>query len=320
MTDLFESLDDPRARLVLGTLNFGTAQDRDMSFALLDTFVDLGGRVVDSAHVYGNWDPSVPSGASERMIGSWLRSRGAVDSVSVTTKIGHPSLDTPGVARLDAMSLRTDVREAQEHLGLETIPLVYLHRDDEDTPVAEIMAPLEDLVAEGVIGAYGASNWTVPRLRESRDTASAEGWSGFAANQPAWGLARTRPGAMARGMVAMDEEMYAFHSETRMTVSPYSSQSKGYFARWTRRAADETIQIFDDARNRTIAQRLDEMASTLGVPATELSVAVLLRSPFPTFPVIGVRNADQLRSSFRAVSVELSADTVAAVIGDDHAY
>jgi aryl-alcohol dehydrogenase-like predicted oxidoreductase len=316
----FPLVNDPRAQLVLGTLNFGTRQDRDTSFALLDAFVDEGGRIIDSAHVYGNWEPTAPPSASERMIGAWIASRGVLDSIYATTKIGHPALDDPGSARLDATSLRTDVEEARENLGLEIIPLVYLHRDSESIPVEDLLASLESFVSDGLIGAYGASNWTASRLRHSREVATSRGWSGFIVNQPGWGLARRRSDTLPGGMVAMDEAMYAFHEESATPASPYSSQSQGYFSRWTRGSEDATVRLFDGERNRAIAQRLDVLALAYGVPATELSVAVLLASPFPTLPVIGSTSVDQLRSSFRAATVELTPDDLKTALGEHPAY
>jgi aryl-alcohol dehydrogenase-like predicted oxidoreductase len=321
MSDLFRHAGDLRARLVLGTLHFGTSQDRDTSFALLDAFAAEGGRLVDTAHVYGDWDRTVPPGASERMIGAWLASRGARGDIRIATKIGHPALDDPATSRLDPESLRTDVEQARENLGLETIPLVYLHRDNERVPIEDLLGPLESFLAEGLIGAYGASNWTARRLRESRQVAQARGWAGFAANQPGWGLARPNPEASTDGgMVGMDDALYRFHEESGMPVSPYSSQSKGYFSRWARGADDPVVRLFDGERNRSIAQRLDELARIHGVPSTELSVAVLLASPFPTFPVIGTGSVQQLRSSFRATTVRLSPDELDAVLGEHPAY
>lgn len=319
MSSVFLHGQGSRARLVLGTLSFGTSQDRDVSFALLDAFVSEGGRIVDTAHVYGNWDPTVLPSASERMIGAWISSR-AVSDIHVTTKIGHPALDDPQTPRLDPVSLRTDVEEARENLGLETIPLVYLHRDCGSIPVDDLLAPLEELVADGLIGGYGASNWTASRLRESCTVAGHRGWAGFAVNQPGWGLARSTPEASSGGMVSMDEAMYSFHERSGLPVSPYSSQSKGYFSRWRNRPADPVVKQFGGERNRSIARRLDDLAPAFGIPATELSVAVLLASPFPTFPVIGTSSVNQLRSSFRAAAVRLSPDELAAVLGEYPAY
>ncbi|NTW41978.1 MAG: aldo/keto reductase [Cellulomonadaceae bacterium] len=241
------------------------------------------------------------------------------DSIQVTTKIGHPALGDPGTSRLDPVSLRTDVEEARDVLGLETIPLVYLHRDCESIPVDDLVAPLEELVAEGLIGGYGASNWTASRLQESRTVAGNRGWAGFAVNQPGWGLARRAPEASSGGMVSMEEAMYAFHERSGLPVSPYSSQSRGYFSRWRNRSQDALVKEFDGERNRSIARRLDELAPTVGIPATELSVAVLLASPFPTFPVIGTGSVHQLRSSFRA-GVRLSPVEVMGVLGEHPAY
>ncbi|WP_181028666.1 aldo/keto reductase [Pseudoclavibacter sp. RFBA6] len=313
MSDIAALASQPRSRLALGTLGFGTTQNRDASFALLDAFIEEGGRLIDSAHVYGNWDRSVPPSASERMVGAWMSSRGVSGDVSATTKIGHPSLDDPGATRLDPELLRLDIEEARDNFGLETIPLVYLHRDSTAIPVEELLAPLEAFTREGLIAAYGASNWTTPRLKESREIAADRGWAGFTVNQPCWGLARRLERALPGGMVAMDEAMHRFHEQSALPVSPYSSQSRGYFSRWRRGGADTAVRDFDDEHNRAIALHLDELAPSYGLPATELSVAVLLASSFPVMPVIGTGTVDQLRSSFRATSVQVSTVDLEAV-------
>ena len=51
--------------LALGTMTFGSEADEDASHAQLDTFVEAGGNLVDTADVYSD-------GASEEIIGRWL--------------------------------------------------------------------------------------------------------------------------------------------------------------------------------------------------------------------------------------------------------
>ena len=60
-------IDKPISRLVQGTMMINT-RELDKSFALLDAVYELGGRIFDTAHVYGNGD-------SERALGRWLADR-----------------------------------------------------------------------------------------------------------------------------------------------------------------------------------------------------------------------------------------------------
>src|SRR5438552_16935083 len=54
--------------LALGTMTFGVETGEEDAHAQLDRFLKVGGTLVDTADVYGG-------GASEEIIGRWLRSR-----------------------------------------------------------------------------------------------------------------------------------------------------------------------------------------------------------------------------------------------------
>src|SRR6476469_704538 len=88
----------------LHRLGFGSVTladlDRRAAFRLLDEWIGLGGRVLDTAAVYGR-------GRSEEVIGSWLtKSRRRRDLV-ILTKGGHPGGDWE--RRLDPVAINTDI-------------------------------------------------------------------------------------------------------------------------------------------------------------------------------------------------------------------
>ncbi len=190
--------------------------------------MEAGGNFVDTAHVYADWLPDVERSCSEKTIGRWLRAR-RPDGLVVATKGGHPRLDAPGRSRLDEASLRQDVSESLSFLGLERLDLFYLHRDDPQRPVGEILGVLETLRREGLIAHYGASNWSTARLAAARDAASRRGWAGFVANQPEWSLARRNPGAVADDLLAMDAEMLGLSPGHRPRRHPLLRPSQGLF-------------------------------------------------------------------------------------------
>ena len=79
------------SRLALGTMNFGDATDQATSFEVMDTAIDLGINLFDSADVYGG--PQSPDmdkgyGISEEIVGNWLTRSGRRDEV-VLAKIGR---------------------------------------------------------------------------------------------------------------------------------------------------------------------------------------------------------------------------------------
>ena len=59
------------SRIGLGTVGAGIDWDGAEADKIFDTYLDLGGNVIDSAHVYSDWIPP-ETARSERVIGDWL--------------------------------------------------------------------------------------------------------------------------------------------------------------------------------------------------------------------------------------------------------
>ena len=150
--------------LSLGAGDLGTKLQGDAADRLLDAYAEAGGDLLDTAHVYACWVPG-GEGASERALGTWLRKTGA--ETKVATKGGHPPMegyDHPADF-LSPDAIARDVAESLERLQRSHIDLYYLHRDDGQTPVAEIVDALN---AQPALRLLGASNWSTARVAEGR--------------------------------------------------------------------------------------------------------------------------------------------------------
>jgi aryl-alcohol dehydrogenase-like predicted oxidoreductase len=300
------------SRLCLGGNRFGAQLDREASFEVLDIFHEAGGNFVDTAHVYADWLPDIERSSSEKTIGRWLAARGLRGKVVVATKGGHPELGDPASRRLDRASLREDATRSRDNLGTEDIPIFYVHRDDPGRPVDEILGALEELRGEGVIRHYAASNWTLPRLVEARRVAQRTGWQGFVANQPEWSLARRNPGSAAADLVAMDDEMFAWHRETGAALIPYSAQARGYFNKAAGGKVDPaTAEAYDNAPNRELSARLSKIGADMGASPTQVMLAMMFAAPFVVVPVVGCQTREQIMSCFGSLELDVANVTTA---------
>ncbi len=288
------------SRLCLGGNRLGGDLGQNASFALLDAFVELGGNFLDTAHVYADWIPGNEKSSSEKTLGRWLRSR-RPQGIVIATKGGHPGED--GARRLDPASLRRDAEEARGNLGVDTLDLFYVHRDDPARAAADILGALEQLRSDGLIRHYGASNWSAVRLEEAKQAAAAQGWQGFAANQCDWSLARRNAGSIPSDLHVMDGEMAAFHMRTGLAAIPYSAQAKGYFEKAQDTLGETLAHLYESPRNRALAGDLMAMAGHLGATPTQIMLGVLMRAPFPVVPVIGCRTPVQVAESFASLRV-----------------
>jgi aryl-alcohol dehydrogenase-like predicted oxidoreductase len=293
------------SRICLGGNRLGGELDEAGSFALLDAYVGMGGNFIDSAHIYADWIPGNVTSSSEKMLGRWMRAR-SPEGLVIATKGGHPGLAADAAPRLDAGSLRKDATEALDNMGLSTIDLFNVHRDDPSRPAAEIVGALEEMRREGVIRHYACSNWSTARMEEAKAAAMASGAEGFVANQPEWSLAARNPESLAADAQVMDAGMLAFHKRTGLAVIPYSAQAKGYFDKAGGALPPALAAAYDNPANRSLADRLRAVAARHGVRPTEVMLAILLRSPVVVVPIVGPRDIAQLKSSVACLDIALT--------------
>jgi D-threo-aldose 1-dehydrogenase len=117
---------------------------------------------IDTSNAYGQ-------GASETCIGSVLRRHGGLpDGIVLATKV-----DADPVTRdFSGERVRRSVEESLTRLGLDSVPLMYLHDPEFFLTVPQALAddgPVAALVAlrdEGVLGHIGVAAGDVPMMRE----------------------------------------------------------------------------------------------------------------------------------------------------------
>lgn len=139
------------SQLCYGTNMLGWNLDQDRSNAILNKFAALGGNFVDSARSYGDWMPDAPKGASERAIGAWLKTQKREDVV-VATKGGFFDMRVGDYRnRVNPTDIASDLNESLDHLGVDAIDLYWLHMDNPETPVAELIDFLNEQKAAALI-------------------------------------------------------------------------------------------------------------------------------------------------------------------------
>ncbi|MEP7294163.1 MAG: aldo/keto reductase, partial [Chloroflexota bacterium] len=217
--------------ICLGTSGFGASIPEPQAFELLDAFVAQGGNFIDTALIYSDWLP-VPKSITEKTLGTWLRQRGSRAQLVIATKGAHPELATMHIPRLSPAEIISDLNKSLANLQIDTIDLYWLHRDDPQIPVSEIIDSLHQQVEAGKIRCFGCSNWQVDRIAEAQEYAARRGFQGFVANQPMWSLAEPNLDALPdKTLVALDSEGNAFHRRTKLAAVPYTSQAHGFFTK-----------------------------------------------------------------------------------------
>jgi aryl-alcohol dehydrogenase-like predicted oxidoreductase len=309
------------SRICLGSVPFGSTATKDVSFAIMDAYFELGGNFIDTAHIYAAWVEG-GVGASERTVGEWIRSRGVREKIVLGTKGGHPPIDAAvKVGRLSREDLNQDLSESLDRLGLERVDLYWLHFDEPTRPVGEIIESLATLAEDGRIRAYGASNWATERIEAANVYAREHSPPPFVASQPWFSLGAVANGPSATGPTSeADDPLRAWHVRTGLPMIPYSSQANGYFGAenvaWAKQGfAGEAPRAarFDSPANRRRLLGAMSLAETKGVTANQIAVAYLLSQPFPVYPIIGTTNAEHLRDAMGARNLRLTEEERASL-------
>jgi pyridoxine 4-dehydrogenase len=151
-------------RLGFGAMHLPTepASDREASLAVARRAAELGGTLIDTAHLYGG-------GANEELLAEALHPYPA--GLLITTKVGVARTGPAGEWRLDGRPaiLRDQVEQALRRLRVERIELLQLHRIDPETPLADQLGTLRELQDEGKVGRLGLSEVTAAELEQARE-------------------------------------------------------------------------------------------------------------------------------------------------------
>jgi aryl-alcohol dehydrogenase-like predicted oxidoreductase len=150
-------------RIVFGCGNFGgigsspelrgAGDSEEQALHLLDHARRVGLRRFDTANTYGG-------GASERILGKWLRSQGAsfLRDAQIATKVGNPHGCPPGETPLSRAQIAHHLDESLRRLGIERIDLYYIHEFDRVTPLEETLDAMTRAAEAGKIDRFGVSN------------------------------------------------------------------------------------------------------------------------------------------------------------------
>jgi aryl-alcohol dehydrogenase-like predicted oxidoreductase len=162
----------------LGCNNFGRRIDLEATRAVVEAALGEGITFFDTADIYG-------VGQSEEYLGEVLA--GWRDQVVLATKFGMDMGDGRG-PRGSRDYVMHAVEGSLRRLRTDVIDFYWYHEPDGETPIAETLGALHELVRAGTVRAIGGSNFSARQIEEADRVAREEGLTRFEAIQNQYSL------------------------------------------------------------------------------------------------------------------------------------
>jgi aryl-alcohol dehydrogenase-like predicted oxidoreductase len=291
------------APLAFGGNVFGWTVDEPTAFLILDTFVEHGFDLVDTADVYSKWAPGNSGGESETVIGNWLaQGGGRRDKIVLATKVG---MEMPGGRKgLKRGYIAQAVEDSLRRLKTDRIDLYQAHAEDPDTPIDETLEAFSRLVRDGKVRAIGASNFSAESLDKAEQAAKSGGWPRFETLQPEYNLYSREK---------FEKELMPACQRLGIGVIPYFGLARGFLSGKYRTEADtaqsprgKAIQRdYMNERGMKILAALDQVAKDRQVKCSQVALAWLMSRPTITAPICSATTIAQLRELMSAAELSL---------------
>lgn len=308
------------SNLSLGAMLFGTSTEEATSLRLLDGFVAAGGNFIDTSNNYAFWPPNGFSGASEELLGRWLKARGRRDDLVIATKTGalptRPGVGLEDIQGLGKDTIIRDIDDSLRRLGTDYVDLYYAHIDDRTTPLEETLAGFDAVVRAGKVRAIACSNHAVWRIERARQLSRQLGFPEYVGVQQHFSYFRPRPDSDLKrnatmglrggwgtegGLRGQHLDYIRFNPEFR--VIAYSPLLRGAYHNPEK--MQEQVRTEDNARRRVV---LDEVADELGATAGQVVLAWMLASTPAIIPLMAVSTEAQLAENLGAAAIKLTTE------------
>jgi 1-deoxyxylulose-5-phosphate synthase len=298
------------SRICLGCMSYGSPESKTQPWALderasrpfIQQALEGGINFFDTANVYS-------LGASEEVVGRALKDFAKRDDIVLATKVWGRMRPGPNGAGLSRKAIMMEMDASLRRLGTDYVDLYQIHRWDDSTPIEETMEALHELVKAGKTRYIGASTMFAWQFGKAQAVAERNHWTRFVSMQNFLNLLYREE----------EREMLPLCKAEGVGVIPWSPLARGRLARpWdstTNRSEKDVFgkKIYSSVTesDRTIVQKVTEIAKRRGVTMAQVALAWVLQKSEVTAPIIGATKLEHLRDAIAALELKLAPEEVA---------
>jgi len=291
--------------ICLGTMMFGDVTDAREAQRIVDAAFDAGVNFIDTADVYRK-------GASEEIVGGAIKANRR--RWILATKVGNAMTAAPHDGGLSRRWMLQACDDSLTRLATDYIDVYYLHKDDRDTPVAETVGAVGDLIRSGKIRYFGLSNYRGWRIAEVVSECEAQGVPLPVVCQPYYNLLNRMP----------EVEILPACDYYGLGVASYSPIARGVLTgkyrpgvvpENSRGARKDKRMMETEFREESfaIAQTLKVHAEKTGRTPIQFALAWLWANGIVTSVIAGPRTLAQWQDYLGAIGTPWSAEDEALV-------
>jgi aryl-alcohol dehydrogenase-like predicted oxidoreductase len=281
----------------MGCVTFGREIDKRSSLQVLDHAFESGINLLDTAGAYGQ-------GASEEVVGEWLKDRNLRDRIVLATKMS---------GTLTRQRIVSSAEASLKRLQTDRIDLLQTHDWDDATPLDETLEALSSLVDQGKVRYAGCSNYSAAQLESALTLSNQAGLTRMASVQPPYNLVQRD----------IEAELLPLCTRQNVGVITYSPLAAGFLTGKYRRGQSvppgtrfDVIPghqpIYFTGHGYQVLEQLDQTVRTTGHSHVRLALSWALNQPHVTSVLIGARNRSQVDQALDALPLpaRLSKPTV----------
>lgn len=286
--------------LCMGVLYFGNRIGKDMSYHLMDRYVNAGGSFFDTANIYSFWLPGFQGGESETILGQWMHDRRNRFQLFIASKMGFAYQNVEN--GLGAKQIQTECEKTLQRLQTDVIDLYYAHVDDRNTPLEETMDAFDRLIKAGKVRYIGASNFLAWCLEKARMVSASNHLAQYCCIQQRYSYLRPRHGADFGPQVNVNDDLLDYTQSENMTLLAYSPLLNGAYTNAEREIPEQYRGSDTDIRLAT----LDAIAKEMNATVNQIVYAWMIQSNPSVIPLMAASSDEQIEEIMGALEIKLS--------------
>lgn len=308
------------AQIALGCDHYGQAISESIATKQIDIYLEAGGNLLDTAHVYGQDEVGGPS-SSEQLLGNYLKANQNRKDVVLVSKGCHPPKDDMHASRINPQAMVEDISRSLDNLKTDYLDIWFFHRDNPAIPADEIIDMAQYLVDKKLVKTIGVSNWTHRRIAGANDWANKHEKTPFGISQIQWSLAHCTPEQWGDDtLVCMTEEARLWYEEQKMPVMAFSPQAKGFFSKMIA-GTENTLSArakerFATELNLSRVPHVQALADELGVTPAAVVIAYITSQKNPSIAIAGSSKIEQITDTLQGADLILSEEQLSFLLGN----